>query len=443
MRIGILLGPTNERQPALDPCHTKAMQFLQRLGNEGLISLELLTKADPKLAHRLAHFSAIITRPNWGGELDEQDISIALANKQFRIATLSAGTDHIKISDDKIKKHVIYDSYGGNAGATAEFTIWAAITLRRRLHQKIVEMGFGYQFGRTYENLGSLEGCVWTLLGRGSVARSVLVRLPGLGIKKIVVQNHQMSREKFSDALQVFDNRIIEWRSENDAAPSVYVHVRHSSEPCIIEGTVDIDQALEEADIISLHLPDKAETKGIINQARLRRLKEGAVLLNPGRRDLIAIADEAHFIDAVRDKRLGGLSVDVLGKDIERSGKWHKSTFWMEQCWATIASAIFARWAENGRSLNFLELKGEALQSVSKDMRKDMEGVDINDPNLPPWPVQQGDLKDDMLMPNVIVTQHIAGAAFDAEESVANNVIGKLLEHLHSLNSSIPLLEYS
>ncbi len=72
---------------------------------------------------------------------------------------------------------------------------------------------------------------------------------------------------------------------------------------------VTLDQALHEADVVSLNLPLTPATANLIGAAALAKMKPGAYLINTARGGLV---DEAALADAVRSGRLAGAAVDVL-----------------------------------------------------------------------------------------------------------------------------------
>ena len=72
---------------------------------------------------------------------------------------------------------------------------------------------------------------------------------------------------------------------------------------------VDLDTLLGRSDVVSLHCPLSAETRGLIDAGRLARMKPGALLLNTGRGALIQEADLAAALQA---GHLGGAGLDVL-----------------------------------------------------------------------------------------------------------------------------------
>jgi phosphoglycerate dehydrogenase-like enzyme len=70
-----------------------------------------------------------------------------------------------------------------------------------------------------------------------------------------------------------------------------------------------LDEALEQADFVSLHAPLTPRTENLIDAAALRRMKRGAYLINTSRGGLV---DEAALAEAVRSGHLAGAAVDVL-----------------------------------------------------------------------------------------------------------------------------------
>jgi D-3-phosphoglycerate dehydrogenase / 2-oxoglutarate reductase len=75
------------------------------------------------------------------------------------------------------------------------------------------------------------------------------------------------------------------------------------------DAVVDRDSGLAQADIVTLHVPANAETRGMVDAAFLSRMKPGAVLVNTARGTLI---DEAALEAALRSGHLGAAGLDVL-----------------------------------------------------------------------------------------------------------------------------------
>jgi D-3-phosphoglycerate dehydrogenase / 2-oxoglutarate reductase len=75
---------------------------------------------------------------------------------------------------------------------------------------------------------------------------------------------------------------------------------------------VSLDELLERADAISIHLPKTPETKGIIGAAQLAKVKQGVLIVNAARGGLI---DEEALAEAVRSGRVGGAGIDVYSTE--------------------------------------------------------------------------------------------------------------------------------
>ena len=72
---------------------------------------------------------------------------------------------------------------------------------------------------------------------------------------------------------------------------------------------VNLDTLLALADVISLHLALNDDTRGIIDAARIARMKRGVILVNTARGALI---DEAALIEALRSGQIGHAGLDVF-----------------------------------------------------------------------------------------------------------------------------------
>jgi len=71
---------------------------------------------------------------------------------------------------------------------------------------------------------------------------------------------------------------------------------------------VDLDTLLRESDIVTLHVPLTKETYHLINEERLKKMKQGAILVNTSRG---AVVDTNALIKALREGWLAGAGLDV------------------------------------------------------------------------------------------------------------------------------------
>lgn len=72
---------------------------------------------------------------------------------------------------------------------------------------------------------------------------------------------------------------------------------------------VSLDEALEQADIVSLHAPLLPETEQLMNSQRFALLPRGALFINAARGGLV---DEDALVEALESGHVGGAGLDVF-----------------------------------------------------------------------------------------------------------------------------------
>ena len=75
---------------------------------------------------------------------------------------------------------------------------------------------------------------------------------------------------------------------------------------------VDMDELLAKSDVISLHCPLTPETEGIINTSNISKMKDGAMIVNTSRGQLIV---EQDLKEALDNGKLAGAALDVVSKE--------------------------------------------------------------------------------------------------------------------------------
>jgi D-3-phosphoglycerate dehydrogenase len=89
-----------------------------------------------------------------------------------------------------------------------------------------------------------------------------------------------------------------------------YIDARYADENNITVS--DFDTLIENADVVSLHLPLNDKTRHIISGEVMGRMKRGAILINTARGGLI---DEAAAFELLNQGRLGGLGIDAYEEE--------------------------------------------------------------------------------------------------------------------------------
>jgi len=70
----------------------------------------------------------------------------------------------------------------------------------------------------------------------------------------------------------------------------------------------NVEELLEQADVLSVHVPLRAETVGLVGEKWIRKLKKGSIIINTARGKVI---DEEAMIRALEDGHLASVGLDV------------------------------------------------------------------------------------------------------------------------------------
>ena len=96
------------------------------------------------------------------------------------------------------------------------------------------------------------------------------------------------------DRLRGFGGPVLAYDRNPKAAAAMYV---------------PLDELLQRSDIVTLHTPLSADSHHLLDRRRLRRMKDGAVIINTGRGSLL---DTKALLAELESGRLGGAALDVV-----------------------------------------------------------------------------------------------------------------------------------
>lgn len=197
------------------------------------------------------------------------------------IATRSTGYDHIDL--EHCKEHSItvcnVPEYGSNT--VAEHTFALILNLTRKIYPSVnqaKQLNFDHKQIRGIDLYGKTIG----IIGLGKIGINVLRIAHGLKMKALVY-----NRSQDADLQQRYGFEY-----------------------------VDLDTLLSQSDIVSLHLPLVPETKHMINQDNVKKMKKGSYIVNTARGGLIQT--EA-LIQGLNEGILEGVALDVLEEEKELS----------------------------------------------------------------------------------------------------------------------------
>lgn len=258
----LVIGPFNESMKS-----ALAQSFDDRF------SLEYITSREEY--GRIADADYIILRT-----LDLNADDIAAMKKVKLIQRWGAGYDTVDIKAAAEKRIPVAITYGINATPVAEMTL--ALTLA--VYRNLVPMTKGIQDGKwereTYAKTSyTINGKTVGIVGIGNIGRKVAALFRAFGAKVMYYDLFRLNAER---------------EKELDLTYS------------------ELDDLWGKCDIISLHAPATPETAGIVNAAALNKMRDGAVLINTAREELVNMEALAA---ALRSGKLLGAGLDAVEEE--------------------------------------------------------------------------------------------------------------------------------
>ena len=172
---------------------------------------------------------------------------------------------------------------GASNSAVAEYAVTAASMLLRRLAWADAEIGQGryvdFRARMLADNLAGLEGLLVGIVGFGTIGTAVAHAFQRMGCR-----------------LCFYDP------APRDVAAAQALGAQSMSLP----------ELLAAADVVTLHVPLIAATRGMIGDAELAAMKPGAILVQAARGGIV---DEAALARQLASGHLGGAAVDVYSTE--------------------------------------------------------------------------------------------------------------------------------
>ena len=202
------------------------------------------------------------------------------AKKLQAIGCFCIGVNQVDLDAARQMGIVVFNAPYSNTRSVAELVIGASIMLIRRIPDKNKAAHDGIwmkEASRSFELRGKTLG----IIGYGNIGSQVSVLAEALGMRVV-----------FYD---------IETKLPLGNA---------------VDGK-SLKEVLAKSDVVTLHVPETAQTKNLIGKAQLKFCKKGAILINYARGEVVDL-------DALRKEilsgQIGGAAVDVFPWEPEKNG---------------------------------------------------------------------------------------------------------------------------
>lgn len=194
--------------------------------------------------------------------------------RMLAIGCFSVGTDQVDISAAERRGIPVFNAPHASTRSVAELTLGCIIALARRLGDKSAAL----HRARWDKSLAGLMKCAaapWA-----------------------------------SSATDISASRWVCSPRRSACACCSTTSSRNS--PCLARPVADLDALLEQADAVTLHVPETARTLGMIGKLQLARMRRGSYLLNLSRGKVV---DAEALRDALASGHLGGAALDVYSTE--------------------------------------------------------------------------------------------------------------------------------
>jgi glyoxylate reductase len=194
------------------------------------------------------------------------------------IANVAVGYNNIDVAECRARGIAVTNTPDVLTNACADFTWGLILAITRRLGEgeRVVRAGAWGGWALDYMLGMELRGKQLGLVGVGRIGQAVADKAPAFGMTV------------------------------------AYTARRPAGIPGATQ--MSLDRLLSTSDVVSLHCPMTPETKHLIDQKALTRMKRTAYLINTSRGPVV---DEAALAWALKERRIAGAALDVYEKEPE------------------------------------------------------------------------------------------------------------------------------
>lgn len=248
-----------------------AEEAIERLKKESDIEVDVKTGMDKEeLKKTIKDYAAIIVR---SATKVTREV-IGNADNLKVIARAGVGLDNIDLDAAKEKGIKVVNTPGGTTISVAELTFGLMLASTRNITRADASLK---EKKWEKKKLGGFElyGKTLGIIGLGRIGREVAKRAKGFGMK-VVAYDPYVKKEEI---------------------PDIDVEL------------VSMDDILKNSDFITLHIPAIPQTRHIISEAEIAKMKDGVVLINAARGGVV---DEKAVYNGLTSKKIKCAAFDVF-----------------------------------------------------------------------------------------------------------------------------------
>ena len=251
---------------------------VKRFTSNGYTNVERLSKALPEeeLVKKMkdVHLVGIRSKTQITARVLES------AEKLQAIGCFCIGTNQVNLKAATEKGVAVFNAPYSNTRSVAELVMAASILLIRKILDKNIAAHKG-EWLKDSRGSHELRGKTLGIIGYGNIGAQVSVLAEALGMKVI-----------FYD---------VETKLPMGNATDVK----------------SLKELMGQADVITLHVPETSQTKNLINKNNLKFCKQGAIIINYARGEVMDLDGLRKSIEA---GQVGGAAVDVFPVEPEKIG---------------------------------------------------------------------------------------------------------------------------
>jgi len=222
---------------------------------------------------------------------DAIDRGVLDAGRDLKVvSTIAVGYNNIDMPAARERGIIVINTPDILMESTADLTWTLILGIMRRVVEgdRLVRRGQWKGFTLDFMLGSDLRGKQLGVIGFGRIGRAVAARAPSFGMR-------------------------VAYASRPGRPPAEPLLASDSTSAIPVEA-MPLDRLLSTSDVVSLHCPLTDETKHLINQATLMRMKRGAYLISAARGPIV---DEASLVWALENRLIAGAALDVYEREPE------------------------------------------------------------------------------------------------------------------------------